>query len=362
MPIVLMSATVPPHSVQSFAEAFQINKDELTEIRSSTDRPEIGMHVVRIPQHGIHSDAFKALIRLTDALSARLDQEERMLVFFSSNNEAEVYGKKTGSAIYHSKLYEQGNTRADNLQRWDQGDTSIMACTTAFAQGVDRPNVRFVVIFKPTFGLLTINQMLGRAGRDGKPSHVFFLTVGKVTISSTNTKEAKDRCLKELELLVNGNHCRRRTNTQFMDGAALGKPCVESRGMECDICDPRSEMQRLAMNAVQPPTSNTASNLTYAQLPRIPEPERPAFVPTSSPLNAAPNKTKMVALASELTQGSDDLYGSCHITTSQEEALHAMECHHHAAHAVPHKATPPLHPLHPKPIQTTVYKVEYLLQ
>jgi superfamily II DNA helicase RecQ len=358
-----MSATIPPHLVWSFAEAFKINEDELTEIRSSTDRPEIGMHVVRIPLQAMLSDALNALIRLTDALSARLDEEERMLVFFSSNHEAETYAGKTGSAVYHSKLYEQGNTRADNLQRWDQGNTSIMACTTAFAQGVDRPNVRFVVIFKPTFGLLTINQMLGRAGRDGKPSHVFFLTVGNVTTSSINVKEAKDRCLKELELLVNGNDCRRRINMQYMDGAALGKPCVEARGMKCDICDPGSEMQRLAMNAVRPPTCapNTTSDRTHTPL-AIPGPERPVFGSTSSLHNAPPSRTQVMALASKLTQGSDDLYGSCHITTSQEEALHVMECHHHAACAIPPKAILPLHPLHPKPIQIAAYKVEYFLQ
>jgi superfamily II DNA helicase RecQ len=347
MPIILMSATVPPHLVNRFAQAFEIKKNELTEIRSSTDRPEIGMHVVRIPPRGLSSHALNALIRLTDALSAHLDQGERMLVFFSAHYDADIYANKTGSAVYHAKLHPQG--RVDNLSQWDQGKTHIMACTTAFAQGIDRPNVRFVVIFKPAFGLITINQMLGRAGRDGKPSHVFFLTVGKVT-SSTNVKDAKDRCVKELDVLLNSDYCRRRTNTHYMDGDVLGTPCADRHGIQCDVCDPQSEMQQLAIKAVEPTHAPSV----------IPQHPQPAFVPASSLLNAAPNVTQIMTQASNLTQGSDDLYGSWQITPFQEEALSAMESNHHAVCAIQSKVSP--HPQHPKPIQTGIYKVECLFK
>lgn len=393
MPVILLSATVPPHLVGRFAEAFKMKKDELIEIRSSTDRPEIGMHVVRIPAQTIHSDAFDALIRLTDKLSACLKEGERMLAFFNSNDEADSYANKTGSAVYHSKLYARGNTRADNLGRWDKGHTRIMACTTAFAQGVDRPNVRFVVIFKPSFGLLAINQMLGRAGRDGKPSHVFFLTVGNVILSSSNVEDAKDRCSKELEVLVNSNCCRRHTNTKYMDGEVLGMTCIEGHGIQCDICDPQSDMQQLAMKAIEIPTPtpnttsdvmqappaipqpagrtfvpasslrhtpNTTSDVTRAP-PAIPISTRPTLVPASSLLNAAPYPAQTMTQDSKLTQGSDDLYGSMQITPSQEDALRVMESNLHAGRAMQSKATIPLQPQHPKSIQNAAYKVWYWL-
>ena len=336
IPIVLMSATVPPHLTHRFATAFHIKQEELMEIRSSTNRPEIGMHVVRI-KPGLPSHVNGSLERLVHMLSQRLAEHERMLVFFPSQHEAQAYAERTRCAVYHSQLFEEGNTRTDNLRRWDEGQTKIMACTTAFAQGIDRPNIRSVVIFKPTFGLLTVNQMLGRAGRDGQKSHVFFLTVGDTitTTKSTNLNEAKDRCLKELELLINGNRCRRSINSLHMDGDILGTRCDETHGEPCDVCDPHSPMQQLAMKAVQPEAPSGAA-LPHSDVPKqahppqpapcyIPEHAYPAFVPASSVINST-HQTMTNRHVPKLTQDSEDLYDlSSQISPSQANILDEIE-------------------------------------
>lgn len=51
-----------------------------------------------------------------------------------------------------------------------------MACMSAFAMRVDRLNIQFIIIYKPTYSLMMVVQMAGHTGRDGSESHVFFAT------------------------------------------------------------------------------------------------------------------------------------------------------------------------------------------
>ncbi|KAG0691682.1 P-loop containing nucleoside triphosphate hydrolase protein, partial [Suillus ampliporus] len=169
--VILLTATMPPHRLDSYLKPFRLKKDAILTVRYATNRPEIGMHVVHVEPIA----AKQSLAHIVHALKTLLKDEERILVFFGANRDAGEFGKENKSAVYHSELWEAGNTKAYNLDLWDRGESKVMACTTAFAQGIDRSNVRFVLIFRPAYGLLVNNQMLGRAGRDGLESHVFFV-------------------------------------------------------------------------------------------------------------------------------------------------------------------------------------------
>jgi len=249
--MILMSATIPPDLVGSFLKAFKMKRDEVMEVRSSTNRKEIGMHVIRVPSHP-QGQAFQALKSLVNALSLRLQDDERMLVFFSSHQLVENFSKSVNCAVYHSGLVgDPGNSKNDNLRLWDSGKPKVMACTTAFAQGVDRSNVRYVVIYRPFYGLLTNNQMLGRAGRDGKESYVFFVTDQSPTVSS-NSKQHTTPYVKELDDVIHGEFCRRYTNMLSMDGCWMATRCWEdSSSAQCDICRPESNMHQFALQAVK---------------------------------------------------------------------------------------------------------------
>ena len=102
-------------------------------IRSGTDWPEIGLHTVQLdpllPE--------EALSHLVHALKGRLEEDERMLVFFGSCMLAGVFAKKSCCAVFHSHLPACGNTKAYNLNKWDKGEATVMACTSAFTSGVD---------------------------------------------------------------------------------------------------------------------------------------------------------------------------------------------------------------------------------
>jgi hypothetical protein len=285
-----MTGTGPPHRIANFIKPFGMHLGIVTEVRSDTNRPEIGMHVIHIQPIA----AMQSLGHLVSALCKRLTEEERILVFCGSQADAQAFALKANCAVYHSDLWEVGNSRASNLSRWDSGDTKVMACTTAFAQGMDRPHVRYVVIFKPSYGLLVNNQMLGRAGRDGKESHVFLLTDRR---TKTYRGPSTDQCVGELDDLVYGTECRRFTNMICMDGHNLAVRCTdEPPGIYCDVCDPNSVMQRLSIQAISNPfrppevsehavTPGFASGSILQGPTHPPPPVYTGFVPASSLLS-----------------------------------------------------------------------------
>jgi hypothetical protein len=246
--IILLSATSPPCLEKRLLRNYKLDMGSTAFIRSGTGRPEIGLHTVQLdpllPE--------EALSHLVHALKGRLEKDERMLVFFESCALAGAFSEKSRCAVFHSRLPASGNTKSYNLSIWDEGETTVMACTSAFASGVDRPRVRFVVIHSPRHSLTTTMQMAGRAGRDGKESHVFFATAE--TQGASFPDGGNPDMPWELGQLVHRKQCRAYQWALYMDGEALARECSRSpMQVPCDVCDPGGEMHTFALNAVKNP-------------------------------------------------------------------------------------------------------------
>ena len=248
MPIILLSGSVPPGLEEPLMQTYGLSQTETAFIRSSTNRPEIGLHTIYLEPSASRS----ALAHLVYALLSRLEADERMLVWFASCEEAEEFATTAHCAVFHSNLPSTGNTKAYNLDLWDRGETKLMACTSAFATGVDRPNVRFIVVYKPTYSLLMAVQMAGRAGRDGSESHVFFATSER---AGPKFKREKDYSMVyELGKLVHKKECKVLQMMWYLDGERMARACCDLRGqVPCDICKPNSEIHQFAVNAVANP-------------------------------------------------------------------------------------------------------------
>lgn len=236
--MVLVSATLPPDITSKVLSKYDVKENKFTMIRGPTDRQNLGLHTVEV--QGTEPQALGQLQSLVRGLKDRLEDEERMLVLFGSHTRLKEFQDLTGHPIYSSNLSPKD--KSNNLGAWDAGHSQVLACTTAFVHGIDRSHVHFVVIFFPSFDLMVNVQMAGRAGRDNKPSHVFFVT--------PRGKRCNDKRLNDV---INTLDCKVKKVMLLMDGPEYAYHCLmhsEARRVCCDRCAPDQEIKNYALACV----------------------------------------------------------------------------------------------------------------
>ena len=241
--LILLSATCPPSMAAQLLKPYRMTTSQANIIRGPTDHKEIGLHYIR----ALYTSDNNPLHSVVNCLHDMLAPEERMLVFFNSKTELTKFANKAGCAAYHSELYGPGNLRQDHLERWDAGETKVMACTTGFAQGMDRAHVRFMVVKDPEYGLLVTMQMIGRAGRDGKESHAFVIDTqaGQTCRSRSLTASVSVK-----QVLGDSRRCRVRSTVAALDGPHYAYDCKERpHRVACDVCNPDHPIHRAAVAA-----------------------------------------------------------------------------------------------------------------
>lgn len=130
-----------------------------------------------------------------------------------------------------------------NQTDWMNAEAEVMAATSAFGMGIDKPNVRFVIHLSLPTSMLAYAQESGRAGRDGGRAWctIFYnfydvMNFGKIQhYDQTKSQSEKDESVREL--LKVAEFCEKNTCRRFQLSSLFStlEACNENDHL-CDIC------------------------------------------------------------------------------------------------------------------------------
>ena len=161
--VLALTATATPAVVKDICRAFRIAPGD--RVQTSFHRPNLAIHITPVD----------ALSRL-DLLTTKLLSENRFpsIVYVTLQQTAEsvaAHLKKSGlnARAYHAGLAD--DVRAAAQDDFMAGRCDVIAATIAFGMGIDKANIRSVYHYNLPKTLENYQQEIGRAGRDGQPSH-----------------------------------------------------------------------------------------------------------------------------------------------------------------------------------------------
>ena len=124
-------------------------------------------------RENIHYEIRYSDSKTNDTLQALAQHQGTSIIYCRSRKQTESVARTLNSFGEKALAYHAGmakEKREHSQQAWMNNEVRIMAATTAFGMGIDKPDVRLVIHYDAPEHPEAYYQEAGRAGRDGKPS------------------------------------------------------------------------------------------------------------------------------------------------------------------------------------------------
>ena len=161
--VLALTATATPPVSKEICKAFRIAKGD--HVQTSFHRPNLALHITPVS-----SD--KRLDSLITSLTTK--KPFPAIVYVTLQHTAESVAGSLQRAGIRAKPYHAGlanDVRATAQDDFMQGRCDVIVATIAFGMGIDKADIRSVFHFNLPKTLENYQQEIGRAGRDGQPSH-----------------------------------------------------------------------------------------------------------------------------------------------------------------------------------------------
>jgi len=195
--VLALTATATPAVAQDICREFGIVPE--AHVHTGFYRPNLFLRATACPPRA-------RLAVLIDRLKSR--PIGPTIVYVTLQKTAEMIATSLAEAGFSAEAYHAGmesEAREAVQNRFMASDGAIVVATIAFGMGIDKANIRAVYHYNLPKSLENYAQEIGRAGRDGAPSHCEILAAAEdltvlenFTYGDTPTPEALRDLLKEL--------------------------------------------------------------------------------------------------------------------------------------------------------------------
>jgi ATP-dependent DNA helicase RecQ len=198
--VLTLTATATPTVAADICRAFAITPEAY--VQTGFHRPNLYLKVSPVPER----------LSRVDLLLERLRERPRgpTIVYVTLQKTAEQVAAALAQAGFPAEAYHAGmeaEAREAVQNRFMASTDAIVVATIAFGMGIDKGNIRAVYHYNLPKSIENYAQEIGRAGRDGKPSHCEIFAAAEdltvlenFTYGDTPTAEALRDLLKELLL------------------------------------------------------------------------------------------------------------------------------------------------------------------